>query len=290
LNFYKKKVLITGSEGFIGKSIKSLLASNENDYELFTPNKKELHLFDFTQVKGYLNTAKPDVVIHCAAVLPSKAGEQSSKEGTIRIDSNIVNAVIDYNKNLKLIYCSGCSLYKNNGQLLDESNELFSLNPYLEAKIAGEKLISESLLNSVILRIAAPYGFQQKIQTVIHIFVKRAITDNNIEIFEEGLRVQNFTNVKDVSKAIAEAIKTDKVGTYNICSDRSITMKELAEKIISLSNSKSKIVYKPNIKDKDDTKVLNLDNSKAKHVLKWKPTVTIEEGIIELINEYRNNL
>ena len=76
------------------------------------------------------------------------------------------------------------------------------------------------------------------------------------------------------------------IGPVNLGNPGEFTMIELAEKVISLTNSKSRLVYKP--LPGDDPKQRKPDISKAKKILNWEPTINLEEGLKRTIEYYRN--
>jgi nucleoside-diphosphate-sugar epimerase len=280
-----KRVFISGANGFIGKAIVDEMKSTSSSVIYGIPSSSELDLREFKSVKSYLREFKPDLVLHCAARLPFGSTEEVAFEETCEIDLNVCNSLLETNKKTKLIYASGTSVYLNDGEVITENTKLFSENKYIKAKINGERLFQMNLFNASIFRISAPYGVGQKIETVLHKFVKKSVKNESIGIFGNGERVQNFTNIDDIVKAFILAGEMKVNGVYNICSDRAISMKLLAEKIISLSQSHSQLLFKDKV-DSDPTYILKLSNKKAKRELDWNPEVSLDLGLKKIINAY----
>tara|TARA_B110000046_G_scaffold177262_1_gene203827 strand:- start:7832 stop:8698 length:867 start_codon:yes stop_codon:yes gene_type:complete len=281
--------LITGATGFIGSSIAKEFNQNDLGIKWYTPTSNELPLFDKNYTIKTIQKIQPDLVIHCAALLPFKVGWENSKKGNILIDTNLVNALKLLDKNVKIIYCSGVSLYNNTGLELTEKSPLEAKNVYFESKILGENLIRGNFENTVILRISAPYGPSQKIETVLQKFVRLAKKNQDLSIYGDGSRVQNFTLIDDVVEAVKKVITLDATGVYNIASNASITMKKLAETIISVLKSDAKIstieVIEPDV-----VVPLNVSNSKAKKQLGWYPSTKLADGIKKFKDESGDNI
>lgn len=282
-----KKILITGGSGFIGGSLARFLRLNNTNYEYFVPSSNELNLLEEDRVRNCLTEISPDIIIHCAAALPSKFGWIESGILTQQMDRNLITALNYLNQKPKVIYFSGTSLYKNIGDLLTESSEIKATNHYLAAKQVGEQLVMMNLKNFVICRVSAPYGIGQKIETVIHLFILKAVRNEPITLFQNGDRVQNFTHIEDVEIFIEKCMNSNKVGIYNVASKESVTMRFLSKLIIELSKSKSEVISL-NQADKDSTKALNISISKAEKDFQWKPRKSLQEGIKELVNASSN--
>lgn len=114
---------------------------------------------------------------------------------------------------------------------------------------------------------------------VITIFIKKALKNEDINIYGDGEQVRDFIFVDDVAEANILAMKYDNKSfeVFNIGSGTPIKIKELAELIIKLTNSSSKIVYLP--EREGDIVFSQVDNSKTKKVLGWSPKVSLEDGL-----------
>jgi len=99
--------------------------------------------------------------------------------------------------------------------------------------------------------------------------------DKSLEIFGDGMQARDFVAVQDVVSAINDSIEYGKNGIYNIASGKSITIKELAELMISLSGKDLKIEFLS--PKKGDIKYSQADISLAKKVLKYSPNFNLNE-------------
>jgi len=278
----KKIVLITGYSGFIGGHLVQFLSGCEN-IKLLHPNSNELNLLVKEDVVEYFKLHQPDIIVHCAAVLPDSVDLNKTKYFNNILDANIFSCA-KLNKNVKVIYISGTSVYLDSEGVVDENSAVGNSNPYIQSKIDGEEMLRNSNIEFVILRVSAPFGQLQRIKTVIHKFIECAINDQPLFVYGNGERLQNFTYINDLLNAINIVISKPKIkGIFNICSDKFITMKELAELIINITNSKSEII---SLKENDPDKRLHLriSNSKAKSILNWKPIFDTETGLKDMIH------
>lgn len=279
----KKVVLITGHSGFIGGNLVQFLSGNES-IKLLHPNSNELNLLIKEDVVEYFQFHQPDIVVHCAAVLPDSVDLNKTKYLNNILDANVFSCA-EFNKNVKLIYISGTSVYLEAKGVVDENSEVGNDNPYIQSKIDGEEMLRNSNIEFIILRVSAPFGPLQRIKTVVHKFIECALNDQPIFVYGNGERLQNFTYIIDILNAINIVISKEEIkGIYNICSDQFISMKELAELIINITNSKSEIISLEE-NDPDKRSHVIISNTKAKEVLDWKPNFEIEAGLKDMINK-----
>ncbi len=281
--------MILGSTGFLGSSIDESLRGSTFEIEILSPTREELDLLDSDRVRSFVNFHKPDIIIHCAAHLPVELDFKKSREINNRIDSNIAGA-LNNNSNCRLIYFSGTSVYKSSEVLITEESALNPSNEYFQSKLDGEKIFQNTGINTVILRVSAPYGAKQRAKTVLQKFIELALSNAPITLFGDGQRVQNFTYINDVVSAVYHVLLREDVdGVFNICSDNSVSMRELAEILVDVTNSKSEI-FTSNKIDPDQNTVLKFSNQKAKLLLLWSPKFNIRSGLIDLLHEAGHSL
>ena len=123
---------------------------------------------------------------------------------------------------------------------------------------------------------------------VVSNFIMQALRNEDITVYGDGSQTRSFCFVEDLINGIIKTMATDDtfIGPVNLGNPGEFTMIELAEKVISLTNSKSRLVYKP--LPGDDPKQRKPDISKAKKILNWEPTINLEEGLKRTIEYYRN--
>jgi len=160
---------------------------------------------------------------------------------------------------------------------------------YDEGKRLAETLFtSYNRQNGVkikIIRIFNTYGPRMNPYDgrVVSNFIVQALTNSDITIYGDGSQTRSFQYIDDLICAMQKMMATDDefLGPVNIGNPEEVSVKELAEKIIDLTGSKSKIIYKPLPEDDPVRRRPNI--SLAKEKLSWQPEVGIEEGLKKTI-------
>ena len=294
----KGRVAILGATGFIGKVATSLFLGEEIDIVACSNNGGTINDLPVDQVdiskEGALSQWLKDKNIDAIIYLSSKIPKSFTEADWNLFYCNLVmhKQVLDYWKKHKchLIYASSCSVYGSRGPIpWKEENVAFPDNYYSTSKLVGELLFYQEHqkgLPLTILRINAPYGVDTRRKTVINIFLERALKGEDIILFGNGNREQDFIYVLDVARAFLISYLKKKYGLYNIASGRTVTMKELANIIINLTKSSSKIIYSGE-QDPQEGFHVDIDVTKARDELGFLPKYSLEEGLKECIFKYR---
>jgi nucleoside-diphosphate-sugar epimerase len=142
-------------------------------------------------------------------------------------------------------------------------------------------------VNTGLIRIFNTYGPRMKPfdGRVVSTFIRQALKGEDITVFGDGKQTRSFCYVSDQIEAQLRMIHSDLEGPINIGNPDEFTMIELAEKVIRLTGSKSKIVHKP--LPKDDPAQRKPDISLAKKLLDWEPKVRLEEGLVKTIDWFK---
>ena len=188
----------------------------------------------------------------------------------------------------KFIFVSSSSVYKGvENESLKEGMFLEPLHPYGIGKLTGEHYcrIYNDLFNldTIVLRYFSVYGPRQKGDIehagVIAKFFLQAKENSDITIYGNGEQRRNFSMVLDVVKGtLLGAIKEKAIGQIiNIASEKEYTVKEIAESIIKITNSKSKIVFLDPLKG--DPMRNKADVSKADKILDFKAKYNLQKGL-----------
>jgi UDP-glucose 4-epimerase len=300
------KIIVTGGAGFIGKHLVKFLIKKDISVTIFDnfSNSKEDSIADLKSqgvkiIEGDIikiheinNAVKNhDIVIHLAAKI---SVEDSIKNSTKTFQTNVdgtKNVLIACEKNniKKIIVSSSAAVYGESEAdiKLTEKSKINPISPYGESKVMMEKEIKRFEenhdLNYVILRFFNIYGIGQSPEYagVITKFVKKIELNKSLEIFGDGMQTRDFISINDVVDSIYNSIQNGKNQIYNIASGKTITIKELAELMISLSKRDLKIIY--NDIKKGDIKFSQADISLAKKELDYLPKNSLE-SIKNLLN------
>jgi dTDP-glucose 4,6-dehydratase len=138
-----------------------------------------------------------------------------------------------------------------------------------------------------IARIFNTYGPRMKLNDgrVVPAFLDQALRDQPITIFGDGLQTRSFCYVSDLVDGLYRLLLSDEPYPVNIGNPREMTIREFANTIASMTGSKAGVVYHP--LPEDDPKQRRPDISKANRLLGWRPMVTLEEGLVQTIEYFR---
>ncbi len=297
------KILITGGAGFIGSNLANTLSEN-NEVTVFdnlsTGNKKNLNnniSLIKADIKDYDELEKAikgnDFVFHLAAKISVDESFKEPQE-TFEINTkgtyNILKASKDNNVK-KVIFASSAAIYGDSLELpKKEDMKPEPKSPYAFSKLNSEylcKIFPKLGLKTTCLRFFNVYGPNQNLNSdysaVIPIFINNALNNKDLVLYNSGKQTRDFIFVKDVVDACILMMKKGE-GTYNVCSGKEITIKELAGKIKKLTNSNSKIIEAP--KKQGDIEKSRGDNSKLKK-FNWEQRVDMEDGLKKTVEYFK---
>ena len=299
------KILVTGGAGFIGKHLVKFLIEKGIKVTIFDNFPKsedsvaalvnigaKIIEGDITKLDDVINATKNhDIVVHLAAKISVEESIKNPSETFhINVDGTR-NVLIACEKNhvKKMIVASSAAVYGESlsGIKLTENSKTNPISPYGESKVMMEhkvgEFISKHNLNCIILRFFNIYGVGQSPEYagVITKFIKRIATNKPLEIFGDGMQTRDFVSIKDVIDSIYDAIENGKNEIYNIASGKTVTIKKLAEFMISLSGKDLEIIYSDT--KKGDIRFSQADITLAKKELGYLPKHGLDE-IKNLLN------
>lgn len=141
-----------------------------------------------------------------------------------------------------------------------------------------------------IVRIFNTYGPRMRINDgrAIPAFLSQALRNEDVTVFGDGGQTRSVCYVDDLIEGIYRLLLSDEPDPVNIGNQDEITMLALAKEVVSLTGSKSRIVFKP--LPEDDPKVRQPDTSRARSILQWEPKVSRKEGLLKTIEYFRSHL
>ncbi|MCZ7382075.1 MAG: SDR family oxidoreductase [Candidatus Methanoperedens sp.] len=297
------KFLVTGGAGFIGSHLCERLLGNgevvclDNFDPYYSPLVKRKNIealtqhADFELVEGSILDKQllhslfkdADFVFHNAA----QAGVRVSVENPAKTHEvnatgtlNVLEAAVDSGVK-KVINASSSSVYGKVSYLpFDEGHPNVPVSPYGVSKLAAEhycRVFNEVYgLNTVSLRYFTVFGPRMRPDLAIHIFTRKALKNEPIEIFGDGEKTRDFTYIDNIVEGNLLAMKRGS-GAYNIGGGERVSINELAEKIVTIAGSKSKIIYSDAVKG--DAEHTWADVSKAGKEFGYMPRIGLDEGL-----------
>lgn len=313
-NLYMARVLITGGAGFLGSHLcdrfiaegdevicidNFITGSPDNIAHLFgNKNFSFIHhdVTNFIYVPGEL-----DYILHFAS--PASPIDylqlpiQTLKVGSLGTHKTLGLAKA---KNARFLLASTSEVYGD--PLVHPQNESYwgNVNPvgyrgvYDEAKRFAEAMTMAyhryHKLDTRIVRIFNTYGPRMRINDgrAIPAFITQSLKNEPVTVFGDGSQTRSVCYVDDLIEGIFRLLLSEEVEPVNIGNPDETSMLELAQEIIQLTNSNSKIVFH-NLPE-DDPKVRRPDITKAKELLKWEPKVDRKEGLLKTIDYFKLKL
>lgn len=304
-----KKYVVTGGAGFIGSHITETLIQMGHQVtvidSLRTGFKKNLKGMNVRFVEEDIRNVKivekivanAECVFHLAALVSVPESLLKIKE-CIEINSlGTINILEAARKNLKckVVLSSSAANYGNNPILPKVETMLPEpMTPYAITKLDGEYYLKMYLehyhLQTASLRYFNVFGPRQNPKSAyaaaVPIFINKALKNEPIIIYGDGLQTRDFIYVKDVVSANILASKKGSE-TYNVALGHSTSILELAQEIIEITNSKSKIQFL-------QQRIGDIKHSKANpskfNQLGFKPKYSIAQALLETITFYENEL
>ncbi len=307
-----KRILVTGGAGFLGSHLVERLLNEGNDVlcldNFFTGSKRNiLHLMDnhrFELIRHDITQPillEVDEIYHFACPA-SPVHYQYNPVKTIK--TNVMGTIhmLGLAKRVKarILLASTSEVYGDPKVHPQREDYWGHVNPigirscYDEGKRVAETLMMDyhrqNRVDIRIIRIFNTYGPRMAPNDgrVVSNFILQALRGEDITVYGDGSQTRSFCYVDDLIEGTIRMMKQDGfIGPVNLGNPDEFTILELAEKVIDLTGSKSKIVFKP--LPQDDPTQRRPDISLAREKLNWEPTIRLEEGLRKTI-EYFDRL
>lgn len=309
-----KKILVTGGAGFLGSHLCQRLLEQEHHVlcvdNLFTGNKKNIYhmisnpFFEFVRQDVCFPLYVEVDEIYNLACPASPHYYQWDPIQTMK--TSVLGAYnllgLAKRTGAKILQASTSEIYGDPQQHPQSENYWGNVNPigprscYDEGKRAAETLFMDYYrqhsVDVRIVRIFNTYGPKMAVNDgrVVSNFITQALKNNNITVYGSGNQTRSFCYVDDLIDGLISYMSIDVdrsiPGPINLGNPLEFTINELAETVIRLTESTSKIVKNPLPQDDPQQRRPNIDL--ARNFLDWEPKVQLENGLIKTIDYFRS--
>ena len=307
------RVVITGAAGFIGSHLSETLLDRgftvvgiDNLLTGDLANIAHLAGRDFVFIKhdvtNYINVDGPvDAVLHWASpASPIDYLElpiQTLKVGSLGTHKALGLAKA---KGARFVIASTSEVYGDPLEHPQKETYWGNVNPigprgvYDEAKRFAEAItLAYHRYHGVdtrIVRIFNTYGPRMRLRDgrAVPAFMAQALRNEDVTIFGDGTQTRSFCYVTDLVDGLLRLMATKTSDPVNIGNPREVTISEIANTIITLVGSTSRLVYRP--LPVDDPKQRRPDITRARTLLGWEPTIDLEEGLLKTVDYFKKKL
>lgn len=306
-----KRILVTGGAGFLGSHLCERLLNEGNEVicldNYFTGNKRNIvHLMD----NPYFEVIRHDITspffievdeIYNLACPASPIHYQYNPIKTVK--TSVMGAInmlgLAKRINAKVLQASTSEVYGDPTVHPQPEEYWGNVNPngirscYDEGKRCAETLFfdyhRQNHVRIKVVRIFNTYGphMHPNDGRVVSNFIMQALRGEDITIYGTGDQTRSFCYCDDLIEGFIRMMNTDEsvIGPINLGNHNEFTIKQLAELVIELTGSKSKIVYQPAAQDDPQQRQPVID--KAKQILGWQPMVQLREGLEKTIEYFK---
>lgn len=303
------RVLILGSNGLVGSSLKNTLSKNTKITELICSTRKDTNLFDFKETKKLIEKSSPDVLVNAAAKVGGIYANNSKRTEFIlenlKINVNILEASIPFS-NMFIINLGSSCIYPLDAQNPIKESSIMTgkleptNSPYAMAKLTaieiGNSLSDQyghKVLNLMPTNLYGPNDrFTDKDSHVIPGLILRmhnAMKEDlkEFKIWGTGKPMREFLFIDDLASAVEFLILNKPNNSLlNVGSGIEISIYELAKKIKKIIGFQGELIFDSSMPDGNPRKLL--DSSEI-NKMGWSPKVDIDNGLETTYNWYKEN-
>lgn len=307
------RTLITGGAGFLGSHLCEYFLAKGHEVicmdNLLTGNEKNISLiksdkFKFVKhdVTNYIEVDGPlDYILHFASpASPDDYLEYPIQ--TLKVGSLGTHNALGLAKAKKAAFLLASTSEVYGDPLVHPQDESYwgNVNPvgprgvYDEAKRFAEAIVMAYHrvhgVNTKIVRIFNTYGPRMRLKDgrAIPNFLRQSLEGEDLTVYGDGSQTRSFCYVSDLVEGLFRLLMSDRNDPINIGNPAEMTILEMAQKILQVTGSKSKIIYSP--LPKDDPKVRRPDITKARKYLGWEPKVLLDEGLRKTTDYFKQML
>lgn len=270
------RILVTGSEGFLGRRLCALLEAQTEHIVLRYDLQLGHDVLNAQQLDDALNGV--DACIHLAAVADLYIAEENPKQ-TQSINVEATRLVLEAcnQHDVRLLFASTVCAYGNNGyEQSDENAPLAPTEVYASSKATAETLLADQLDKHCILRLATFYGPNMRPSLATSVFLRALLNDEAIHIHGDGQQTRCYTHVDDVAQGILCILESKQNGVFNVAGEEEVSVLELIEILATITNKTPQIHF---VDDRfGQIRRSNISSNRLRR-LGWDTKYTLERGL-----------
>lgn len=308
------RILVTGGAGLIGTSLTRALTSQGHDVlvldNLYSGSIENIEEFSNLPNFQFLEKDVSDPLsVECDFIFnlacpASPVYYQKDPVGTVK--TNVLGSIqvleLARINECPVLQASTSEVYGDPTVSPQSENYLGNVNPigiracYDEGKRVAETLFfdyhRQHHVDIRVVRIFNTYGPGMRLDDgrVISNFIRQALNGEDLTVYGTGRQTRSFCFVDDLTEALVKVMGSDNsaIGPINLGNPEEYSMIEIAENILNLTKSSSKIRFEK--LPMDDPQQRRPDISKAERILNWKPQTTLENGLIQTIADFQKRI
>lgn len=288
------KIIISGSEGFLGKRLRNELIKKNADVEVV--GLDIVNGYDLCKIETLDDIPSFDLFIHLAALsyVPDSF-KYPKRFYDVNINGTLNALELCRKHNAKMIFISSY-VYGNPEYLpIDENHPLKAFNPYAQSKIIGEKLCEgyyrDFGVGCTILRPFNIYGEGQNGSFLLPSIINQIkLGEKEIKLMDPNPR-RDFIHIHDVVRAIVMSVESlhksePKLNQYNIAFGKSYSVREITELILSIDTELQKVKFTFNTENirKNEVNETVGSNDRIKKEIGWEPSISLKNGLKEWLS------
>lgn len=304
-----KKIIVFGSNGLVGNSLRRRLENYKDDFDIFFSTRNDTNLFSFNETSELITKFNPDIIINAAAKVGGIVANNTERADflieNIKINLNILESCIP-NPKIKILNLGSSCIYPLNAtnpisedSFMDGKLEPTN-SPYAMAKLTAIELSNSlniqyghQIINLMPTNLYGPNdNFSETKSHVIPGLIARMHKakiekEDKFDIWGTGKPLREFLHVDDLADAILFLIENKTSNTLvNVGSGEEISIKDLAELIKETIGFKGELFFDESMPDGNPRKLLDssLINSYG-----WKPKISLEKGVRSTYEWFKNN-
>lgn len=299
-----KRILLTGTSGFLGKHLSKRLVNEGYNTFLTALHKEggnhiyEMDLIKIEEVKKIISEYKPTVIIHLGALVNlSRNFEIGLKCIDINLKGtyNLLESLRVY-KPGRFIFLSTEEIYGGGNIPFKEDQIPDPPSPYAITKVAAEYLAkiyaTELHFSLEIFRVGTMYGFFDFETRFIPQIIIKALRNKPI-LLNSGMKKRDYVYVDDVVEALIMSLSKkpkEKIRIINVGGGKSFRLKDVVEMILDKTKSRSKVIFGALPDRVGESDEWLLDNHNAEKFLGWKSKTSLSQGLNETIEYYLSKI